>query len=169
MSSRLGLGSSFDVFSVVLPIDLAGGASTGHRIHMQNYGGVAFVCALNNGTAAESVTFDLKEHTAATSGTSADLDIVATYYKKEELALDGDETWTKVEQTAASEVADATWDDANEVIVVFEARAEDLSDGYEWVSVDVTQAGTAHVGAVFAIGYDLKVQRAPENLPQPNA
>jgi len=29
--------------------------------------------------------------------------------------------------------------------------------------------GTAHVGAVIGIVYDLKVQRAPENLAQLNA
>ena len=163
------LGRLFDVGSVIQPIDLAAGANTGHRIHMKNAGGVAFICALNNGTAAEAPTFDLQEHDAATSGNSQDLNIVSTFYKKEEAALDGDETWTKVTQAAASEVTDATWDDANELLVVIEVQSEQLSDTFEWVSINVADVGTAHVGAVIGIVYDLKVQRAPENLAQLNA
>ena len=167
--SRLGLGAGFDVGSVIVPIDLAAGANTGHRIHLENYGAVAFVGYLNNGTAAEAPTFTLQEHNAASGGTSQNLAVIDKYYQKEEAALDGDETWTEVTQTAAATVTDADWDDANEVVVVFEVRAEQLSDGFEWVSVNIADTGTAHVGAVLAIMYDLKVQRAPQNLPNPNA
>jgi hypothetical protein len=167
--SRLGLGAGFDIGSVVVPIDFGAGASTGHRIHLENYGAVCFVGYLNNGTAAENPTFTLQEHDAATAGTSQNLAVIDEYYKKEEAILDGDETWTRVAQAAAATVTDATWDDANEVVVAFEVRAEQLSDGFEWVSVNVDDPGIAHVGAVLAIMYDLKVQRAPQNLPQPNA
>lgn len=167
--SRLGLGAGFDVLSVIVPVDLATGANTGHRIHMENYGAVAFCGYLATGTAAQAPTFTLQEHNAATAGTSQDLDVVAKYYQKEEATLDGDETWTEVTQTADAAVTDADWDDANEVLVVFEVRAEELSDNFEWVSVDVADPGTAHIGCVFAVGFDLKVQRAPQNLPNPNA
>jgi hypothetical protein len=93
----------------------------------------------------------------------------AEYFQKEEATLDGDEAWTRVTQTAASTVTDADWDDANEVLVAFSVSADELSDGYEWVSVDVADPGTAHVGCVFAVASSLRVQRAPANLPQPNA
>lgn len=167
--STKALGRLIDIGSAIVPIDLAAGANTGHRLHMKNYGGVAIVAAFNNGTAAEAPTFDLQEHDAATGGNSQDLDIVSTYYTKTEAALDGDEAWAKVTQVAASEVTDATWDDANEGVVVFEVLSEQLSDGFEWVSVNVADVGTAQVGAVFYVMFDLKVQRAPENLAQPNA
>jgi pyruvate carboxylase len=167
--SNLGLGANFDIGSVIVPVDIADGTNTGHRIHLKNYGAVTFVGYITTGTSAENPVFDLKEANALTGGTSQDLDIIDEYWKKEEAILDGDETWTRVTQTAASEVTDATWDDANQVIVAFKVRAEQLSDGYEWVSVDVASLSTAHIGCVFAIMHNLKVQRSPQNLVQPNA
>ena len=169
MSKILGLGSSFDVFTSVVPVDLADGTNTGHRIHMENYGGICFVGYLATGTAAQNPVFDLQEHDAATAGNSQDLDITVEYYTKVEAVLDGDEAWTAVTQAAASEVTDVLWDDANEVMVAFQVRAEQLTDTFEWVSVLVADPGTAHLGCVFAIGYDLKIMRAPANLAQPNA
>lgn len=168
MSVPRGLGFDFDVASVIVPVDLATAANTGHRIHLKNYDRATFVGYLATGTAGENPTFDLKEHNAASAGTSADLDTVDVYYYKEEATLDGDETWTKATQTAASEVTDADWDDANQVLVVFSVGADELSDGYEWVSVDVADPGTAHIGCVLAILTGLQQQRTPANLPNPN-
>ena len=165
----LGLGASYDVFSQIIPVDLADGTNTGHRIHMENYGGIGFFGYLATGTAAQNPVFDLQEHDAATGGNSQDLDITVLYHQKEEAVLDGDEVWVAVTQAAASEVTDTDWDDANEVLVGFEVRAEQLTDTFEWVSVNVADPGTAHLGCVFAIGYDLKIQRAPANLAEPNA
>ena len=167
--SNLGLGADFDVGSQIGPVDLQDGASTGHRIHMMNYGAVTFIGYLGVGTAAEAPTFTLQEHDAATAGTSANLVVIDEYWQKEELALDGDETWTRVAQTAAATVTDADWDDANQVLVAFKVRGEQLTDAFEWVSVNVAQPGTAHIGTVIAIMHDLKVQRSPQNLVQPNA
>jgi len=169
MSVPNGLGHTFDVLSCIVPIDLATGANTGHRIHMKNYDKLAFVAAFNNGTAGEAPTITLQEHTAKTGGTSTNLVEIDTYWKKEEAQLDGDETWTKVTQTAAATITDADWDDANEAIVVFEVGADQLSSGYEWLSVNIADTGTAQVGTVFAIGHGLRQQRTPANLPQPNA
>lgn len=162
------LGRAFDVGTCIVPIDLATGANTGHRLHLRNYGGVAVVACFNNGTAAQAPVIVFREHTAATSGTSRDLDVVTVYHKKEEAALDGDETWTRVTQTAG-DITNADWDDANEVLVVAEVEATQLSDDCEWISVDIADPGTAQVGAVFYIMYDLRVQRAPANLANPNA
>ena len=167
--SFLGPGVDFDIGSQIVPVDLATAANTGHRIHLENYGGVSFVGYLATGTAGQAPTFTLQEHTAATGGTSTNLVIIDEYWQKEEATLDGDETWTRVTQTAAATVTDADWDDANQVLVTFKVRAEQLSDTYEWVSVNVADTGSAHLGCVFAIMYDLKSQRALQNLAQPNA
>jgi pyruvate carboxylase len=166
--SILGLGASFDVLTSIIPVDLADGDSTGHRIHMENYGGVAFVGYIAVGTAAQAPTFILQEHDAATSGNSQDLDVVAEYHEKTELELDGDEAWATTAQTADSDVTDPTWDDAGQSLVVFQVRAEQLTDTFEWVSVNVADPGTAQLGCVLAIGFDLKIKRAPANLAQPN-
>jgi hypothetical protein len=168
------LGRLFDIGSVVAPVaDLAAGANTGHRIHLKNAGGVAFVLYMG-AVSAGTDTFvpDVQSHTAATGGTSADLDVVTTWYHKSEATLDGDETWTKVTQAAASEVSltGATYA-ALQMIVVIEVLAEQLPDGHEWVSLDLPDAGAGgtRAGGILAILFNLDVQRAPENLAQLNA
>ena len=168
-TSNLGLGADFDIGSQIGPVDLATANNTGHRIHLMNYGAVTFVGYLGVGTAAEPVTFTLREHNANTGGTSQDLVVIDEYWQKQEATLDGDETWTRVAQTASASVTDAVWDDANQVLVAFKVRGEQLTDAFEWVSVNVDYPGTAVIGAVFAIMHDLKVQRSPQNLVQPNA
>ncbi|HEV8653253.1 MAG TPA: hypothetical protein VG276_28640 [Actinomycetes bacterium] len=169
-----GLGRVFDIGSVVVPVaDLAAGANTGHRIHLKNYDGVCFVCYMG-AVSAGTDTFvpDLQCHNAATGGTSQDLDTTTTWYHKSEATLDGDETWTKVTQAAASEVSltGATYA-ALQMIVAFEVLGASLPDGFEWVSVDLPDAGAGGTrpGCILAIMFGLNVQRAPENLAQPNA
>lgn len=164
-----GLGRIFDVCTGIVPVNIATAANTGHRLHMRNYETVAIVVCLNNGTAAEAPTITLQEHTANTSGTSANLAVITEYYKKEEASLDGDETWTKVTQTAAATITNADWDDANQVLFVVEVEAASLSAGYEWLSVNIADPGTAQVGCVIYIPHGLKQQYAPSSLPQPNA
>lgn len=165
------LGRVFDVCTGIVPIDLAAGANTGHRVHLKNYDGVAIVLFFNNGIAAEPVVATVQEHNAASAGTSQSLAVIDHYYVKSEAALDGDETWSAVTQSASATITNADWDDALEGLVVAEVQAASLSDGFEWISVNIadTGAGGAHVGAALYIPYDLKVQRAPENLAQPNA
>ena len=163
------LGQDFDIGTGIIPVDLADGTNTGHRLHLKNYGGVCFVGYIAVGTAAQAPTFTVQEHDAATAGTSQNLVVVATYYEKTELALDGDEAWAKSTQTAAATVTDATWDDAGQSLIAFEVEADQLSDGFDWLSVNIGDPGTAHLGCVFHVMYDLATQRAPANLAQPNA
>jgi hypothetical protein len=163
------IGKTFDVCTQIIPVDLATAANTGHRINMENYQYATFFGYFAAGTAGEAPTMTLQEHTANTGGTSANLVVIDTYYQKEEASLDGDETWTAVAQTAAATVTDADWDDANEVLVGFTVSADELSDGYDWLSVNIADTGTAHIGCVFAVMSGLRVQRKPGNLPQPNA
>ena len=169
-TSNLGLGADFDIGACITPVNLQTGTNNGHRIHLANYGAVTFVGYLANGSAGNAPVFDLQEHDANTAGTSQDLDVIDEYWHKEAASLAGTETWTRNTQTAASEVTDADWDDANEVLIAFKVRAEELSDGFEWVSIQVAQpGGGSPLGCVLAIMHDLKVARSPQNLVQPNA
>lgn len=163
------LGQDFDILDIVTPVDLGAAASTGNRVHMSNYGTITFACSLNNGTAAQAPTFTLQEHNAASAGTSQNLVVIDTYYQKEAATINGDEAWVEVTQTVAATVTDADWDDANQVLCAFSVEATDLSDGFEWLSVNVDDPGTAHVGAVWAVAGDLKFQMKPSKLAQPNA
>lgn len=168
------LGNDFDICSGVAPVaDLAAGANTGHRLHLKNYGGVTVVCFLG-AVSAGTDTFvpTLKEANAATGGTLQALATITQWYHKSEAVLDGDETWTRVTQAAASTVSltGATFA-ALQMIVAFEVDADDLSDGFEWISVDLPDAGTGGTrpGAILYLPYGLKQARRPDALPQPNA
>jgi hypothetical protein len=159
-----GLGRLFDLSPIITPADLNSGASTGNRVHMVNCSAVTFVVFITAG--ANVATIDLQEHDAATGGTSQDLDIVDRCFRKSEATLDGDETWTLITQVAASEVA---MGQALQQMWAIHVDASELSDGFEWISVDIDDPGAAQVGCAIAILHDLNVQRGPAQLVQPNA
>lgn len=166
------LGRLFDLSAGVVPVDLQT-AQTGKRVHLKNCGGVTIVVFKAAGTAGDDPTVDLQEHDAASSGTSRDLDVVTSYFLKAEATLDGDETWSRFTQSAASEIVDpggAGTSAEEQQILVIEVEATQLSDGYEWISLNVADTGTnAQLGAVLYILRDLNVQRKPANLVQPQA
>lgn len=163
------LGRLFDISTGVVPVDLQT-AQTGKRVNLKNAGGVTIVVFKAAGTAGDDPTFDLQEHNASTGGTSQDLDIIDHYYLKQEATLDGDETWTKVTQTAASEVTGNGTSAEEQAIYVFEVEASELSDGFNYISLNVADTGTnAQLGCVLYFLRDLAVQRTPANLAAPLA
>lgn len=166
------LGRLFDIVPGVIPVDLQT-AQTGKRVHLKNAAGCTIVAIKAAGTAGDDPTFDLKQHTAATGGTSADLDITDHYYVKSATTLTGAETWTKITQSAASEIVDpggAGTSAESQQVLVFEVDGTQLSAGYEWISVDVADTGSnAQLGCVIYLLRDLMVQRAPANLANPQA
>lgn len=168
-----GLGRLFDVVAGISPVDLSAAANTGKRVHLKNAGGCTIVVFKAAGTAGQDPVLDLQQHTAASGGTTADLDVIDHYYLKTEATLDGDETWSAVTQTAASEITDpggAGTSAESEQIVVIEVDSTQLSDGYEWISLDIADVGAnAQLGAVLYLLRDLAVQRAPANLVNPQA
>ena len=167
------LGRSFDIVSGIVPVNLNTGANTGARVHLKNCGGVTIVVYAGVGTAASDLAVDLQEHSAATGGVSQDLDIVTTYFSKQELTLDGDETWSAHTQSpAASEIADigAVGTSAElQNLAVIEVSAAQLSDGFGWISLNIPQPGATKLGCAFYILHDLQVQRTPQNLVDPQA
>lgn len=166
-----GLGFDFDIGSAFSPVDLntANGA-TGHRVHLRNAESCTFVFIKAAGTAGEDPDLDVQEHTANTGGTSRDLDIVTEFYSKSETTLDGDETWTRTTQTAASEVDLGDASAEVEGIYVVHIPAASLSDDCEWVSVNVAvTAAAAQLAAGIYILHGLKIMRDPASLAQLNA
>lgn len=160
------LGRLFNVAKVIAPVDLASGAQTGTRVRLNACSGVAFIYFADAGTAGEDVDLDVQQHTAASGGTTADLDVVTRWFSKRETTLDNDEIWVKSTQTAASEVDLGDDEGEQEVLAVVEVSAKSLTDGYEWVSVNTTDSGATagKLGCVLAITYDLTDQRSPELL-----
>jgi hypothetical protein len=164
------LGRLFDISTGFVPVDMQT-AQTGKRVSLKNAGGCTIVIFKAAGTAADDPTFTLKQHTASSSGTSADLAIIDHYYLKTEATLDGDETWVKETQSAAATIADPGGDGTSaesQQIIVIEVDADQLTDGYSYISLDVADTGTnAQLGCALYFLRDLKVKRTPANLVAP--
>lgn len=169
------LGRLFDISAGVSPVDInTADAATGKRVSLKNASGLTVV--LFTGVQASSgtadLTVDVQQATAASGGTSNDLDSangatgIDHFYIKSATALAGTETWTKVTQAAASEVVvpGATYG-AKENIVAIEISASQLADGFKYVSVNLaeTTANAQLLGVLYFL-HDLTVQRTPTNL-----
>lgn len=164
------LGRLLDISAGIAPVDLNTAGATGKRVSLRNATGitiVAYVGAAGSGT--EDLVFTLKQHTASTGGTSANLAVIDHYYRKNAAALAGSETWTRVAQTASATLtlAGASYA-AHQTLLAIEIAGPQLSDGYPYVSLDVADPGSvARIGSVLYILHDLAVQRAPQNLVAP--
>ncbi|MEV0015440.1 hypothetical protein [Streptomyces tendae] len=162
------LGRLVDVCVGAAPVDLSTAAVTGKRVRLRDAGGLTIVVFKGAGTAGDDPTLTLKQHTANTGGTTSNLAVIDHYYVKDATALAGTEQWTRVAQTAAATIADpggAGTSAEHQQIIVIEVEAEQLSDGYTHVSLDVADVGTnAQLGAVLYLRRDLSVERAPAAL-----
>lgn len=136
---------------IVQPVDLNGGANTGERFDMQKFKKVAFIIVADDGTTPSSHTVSLEQHTVASAGTPAALPIANAWFHK----VDAELAFTKVvpSSAAASFDIDSVVGDTK-FVAVFEVNQEDLTDGYRWVSLNLTDAGGAQIGAVIAIGFN---------------
>lgn len=168
------LGNVVDFGEGWAPVDLdtANGA-TGKRLSLSQNRAVCFLVRCGVG-GAEDLTLDVQQHTAYTSGTSADLDAAAVsdavgvdhYYIKAETALDNDEAWVRVDQTAASEcvVVGATYG-AMQKIIAIEVFASQLAAGYTHVSLNAAiTTSTAQLSSCTAVVHDLRYKRKPTKL-----
>lgn len=162
------LGRLVDVCIGAAPVDLSSAAVTGKRVALKGCGGLTIVVFKGAGTAGDDPTLTLKQHTAASSGTTSNLAVIDHYYLKDATTLAGTEGWTKVTQSAAATIADpggAGTSAEHQQIIVIEVDAAQLSDGYTHVSLDIADVGSnAQLGAILYLRRDLFVGRAPAAL-----
>lgn len=121
-------------------------------INLKDGQGVTFICYL---AAAAGDTYTLTE---ATSAAGAGAQVLATITRYHTSTGDGTDAWTKRTQTAGSTVVTAAAATQNGMVV--EVDGTELSDGFKYLKLASTGAGT-----VTAVLHDLTVQRAPANLP----
>lgn len=164
-----GLGAIFNIGAVTVPTDAVAGAITGLRTHMKDCAAVSFVIVTTGGS-TDITDLDLQEANAATGGTAQDLDIITKMYYRSEASLDGDEIWVEWTQAAGSEVTNIGAA-SEELLAVVEVRSDQLSDGFEWVSLNVPDLGTngTRFVAVIPIMTGLAYQRHPTLLADPNS
>lgn len=182
MAGMHGLGRLFNLGVAVAPVDInTSDAATGKRLDMSGATGVTVVAITGTG-GADDLVFDLQQHTAASGGTSKDLEAdtaagvagtteTSFYHIKAETALDNDEAWVKVPVTTGAStsseitVVGATYGTQQKLVAIY-VSADQLADGYRWFSVNVAcTTSTAQLLAVLYLVHDLDSQRAPVNLP----
>ena len=118
--------------------------------------GVTFSCYL---AGAVGDTYTLQE-AKDSSGTGAqNLAVITEYHTS---TGNGSDAWTRRTQAAAATVVTAAA--ATQNAAVIEVEGTSLSDGYKYVKVTSTGAGTVN-----ALTRDLTVQRAPASLPATGA
>jgi hypothetical protein len=126
-----------------LPVDLNTAAVVGERVKAEDR--VAIVLAMGDSVGA-TVQITLKQHNAASGGTSKALSIANKYYVKAGTA----KAFTKVEPEVAADAYDlsATFA-AQEGIVVLEVLPEDLdvNNGFSHVSVEIADSGAAKLAS----------------------
>lgn len=134
--------------TIIQPVNLNTAGNTGLRVDMANCKRVTFLVILAGGTTTTSLGISLHQHTVATSGTPIALAIDSPYYYKVGAAT----SFTKVAPVSAADTYDmhAIVGD-NVAILVFEVLAEQLTQGYRYVSLDIAQPGVTEIGAVLAL------------------
>lgn len=160
-----GLGKDFDIGTGAIIQTFNGSGITGKNISLANCRGVGvLVVKMANGT-TDDLAIDLQEVNGS-AGTPRDLDIITQYAVKSETTLDNDEAWVITTQTAASEISAIAGSAELEMMLYFEVLAEQLSDGYTHIAVNVPDLGNTDTeqGCVIYIPFGLKEQRNPANL-----
>jgi hypothetical protein len=168
------LGNIIDLSPAFVPVDIdTANGWTGKRVSMAGATAVSFVFfGLAGG--ADDLVLDWQQHTAYTSGTSADLDSTGVttsrglteFFLKAETALDGDEAWVRVTQSEASEltVVGATYG-AMQKIVVSTVEASQLGTDYTHVSVNgALTTSTSQIAAGLYVFHGLRYRRRPDKL-----
>ncbi len=116
-------------------------------IDLRNCGGVTFVCVNTSGD-----TYTLTEATTAAGGGAQVLSTIDKFYYSATVGA----AWAEQTKTVGSTMVPT----ASQDVAVLELDAIELSDGYGFVKLASTGAGT-----VFAITHELHSQRKPQNLP----
>lgn len=116
-------------------------------VDLRNCGGVTFVCVNASGD-----TYTLTEATTAAGGSAQALSTITSFYYSATVGA----VWAKATQNVGSTFVPT----ASQDVAVLELDAIELSDGFGFVKLASTGAGT-----VFAITHELHSQRKPANLP----
>lgn len=139
---------------VNVPVDMNTAAITGARIKLDSGDRIAIVCQFGDSTSA-LVEATLKQHNAASAGTSKNLSVANAYYHKVAAAT----SFTKVQPTVAAAVYDVSSLFADdEGVLVMEVRGEDLDvdGGFAWISVDFADSTAAKLLAAAYVVSDLR-------------
>lgn len=159
------LGRLYDIGVGSAPATSLTTAVTGKNISLQECEGVGVLIYKSVSGTTDDLACDLQE-VDGYAGTPRDLDIITNYWTKIETALDNDEAWVLTTQTAASEITAINTTAEGQTLLYFEVLADQLSDGYTHIAVNIPDLGSTDtpLGGIIYIPFGLKTQRKPTNM-----
>jgi hypothetical protein len=132
------------------PVDLNTAAITGARIGLANGQKVTVILELADSLTGGAVVVTLRQHTAASGGSSADLSVDRPYYTK----AAAETKFTKVVPSSAAAAYDlsATYD-TEPGQVVFEIESQDLNrdSSYTHFSIDLADGAVARIASAIYV------------------
>jgi hypothetical protein len=160
-----GLGRLFDIGVGSAPATSFSTAITGKNISLQECEGVGVLIVKSASGTTDDMALDLQE-VDGYAGTPRDLDIITNYWTKSEAALDNDEAWVLTTQSASSEITAIAGTAETQLLLYFEVLADQLSDGYTHIAVNIPDLGSTDtpLGSIIYLPFGLKTQRKPTNL-----
>ena len=155
-----------NIVSGFVPVDMSGGANEGDYVNLTNYKSVIVVLFKAVGTAGDDPTLTLTQATAADGTGAKALEIIDVAFTKQDSLLSGVADYTKVTQTAASTLTDATSAEDQAIWQVeVQATELDLANGFTFLKCGVADVGTnAQIGCAFYIMGEPRLEASPENL-----
>lgn len=140
MAQGMNIAEEGHVVQILAPVDINGGAVVCTPVNMENYGHCTIVLGLGVTGAASTVTV---EEVATTGGVGVAIGF--TYYAETTAAGD-----TLGARTAVGVGGFATSLN-NGVFYVIEIDAANLSDGFPWIELNLSNPGVATFASAYAI------------------
>lgn len=165
-----GLGRVYDIGFCSPVVDANTAGTTGKRTSFKNCRCITVVASVAiAGGGTDSEVYTLNQANASSGGTSSVLSAITRYWVKQGASstMANTEVWTEVTQAAGSTITltGATYGPLQHILA-FNVFAEQLSDGYSYISVDLADPGSggSRLCSLIYIHSDLEVGRKPANL-----
>ena len=165
-----GLGRTFDIGFCSPPVDANTSGTTGKRTSFKGCRTISIIASIAiAGGGTDSEVFTLNQANAKSGGTSSTFAAITKYWVKQGASstMANTEVWTEVTQAAGSTITltGATYGPL-EHILAFNIHADQLSDGYSYISFDMADPGSggSRLCSIIYIHSDLEVGRKPANL-----
>jgi len=139
--SYFNIAQEGHLVNVVAPVDWDTAAVTGDAFSMENWSHASIIIQLGVTGAAATITVAESDDAAGTTTTD-----IAFKYAAE--ATGSGDTLGALTACAATGFATGTGDS---IMYVIEIDAADLSEGYPWIIVSITDPGASTLGSVVAV------------------
>jgi hypothetical protein len=158
------LGYRFDLAVDTVAADLSAAGQTGLRINVVDFQNINVLVAKGAASSGTDPVLTFNTWNVKTGGSSTVYN-PDHFWQKAGATLANTETWSKVAVSTTNGQVTLTGEQGHQGLYLFEINVKDLTDGYEYVSVDVAKAGTvAQLGTILYIPGDLVTKRSPSNL-----